>query len=121
MDIFAVIADPTRRAMLDMMRQGEYPAGAFVAAFPNVSQPAISQHLKVLRDAGLVAVRADKQRRFYTLKAEGLASVVDWVLRYRPSPPALPEAAKPPDERPVPKAPRAKPKPEAERTLDLFG
>ncbi|WP_404404246.1 ArsR/SmtB family transcription factor [Pelagibacterium halotolerans] len=122
MDVFAVIADPTRRAMLDMMRQGEHPAGAFVAAFPNVSQPAISQHLKVLRDANLVQVRADKQRRFYALKTEGLAAIAEWVKPYGSSPaPTAQEPAR--VEKSKPKSAKAKPKPkfEAELTLDLFG
>jgi len=115
MDIFAVIADPTRRAMLDMMANGERPAGDFVAAFPAVSQPAISQHLKVLRNGGMVEVRAERQRRFYRLKADALDIVRDWLAGFaaRPTVKIPPMRKKAPEPKPVP-VPQSV-------TLDLFG
>ena len=125
MDIFAVVADPTRRRMIEMLVGGELPAGAFVAAFPSVTQPAISQHLKVLRDAGVVTVRADRQRRLYSLVPGALVSLRDWVTPLvpvveTPAPEAVENVVV---ETPAkPKArPKPRPAPEPERTLDLFG
>lgn len=83
MDAFATLADPTRRRMLDMLAMRECTAGEFVDAFPGVSQPTISQHLKVLREAKLVTVRAEAQRRIYALRPEGLREVENWIARYR--------------------------------------
>jgi DNA-binding transcriptional ArsR family regulator len=83
MDIFATLADPTRRRMLDMLAMRDCSAGEFGDAFPRVSQPAISQHLKALRDARLVDVRPEAQRRIYSLRAEGLREVETWISRYR--------------------------------------
>ncbi len=115
MDLFAVIADPTRRKMIDMLLGGELPAGAFVAAFPGVTQPAISQHLKVLRDTGMVDMRADRQRRLYSLKAEALAPLVAWLA---PHVAPAAEAVEPvPEKKPRPKVKQA---PEPEMMLDLF-
>jgi DNA-binding transcriptional ArsR family regulator len=82
-DVFTALADPTRRAVLDLLTGGERPAGDLVAAFPTLTQPAISRHLRVLRDMGLVEVRAQAQRRIYTLRAERLAEVDAWLGRYR--------------------------------------
>jgi|TARA_A100001391_G_scaffold188842_1_gene159720 DNA-binding transcriptional ArsR family regulator len=125
MDIFAVVADPTRRRMIEMLVGGELPAGAFVAAFPSVTQPAISQHLKVLRDAGVVTVRADRQRRLYSLVPGALVSLRDWVTPLvpvveTPAPEAVENVVV---ETPAkPKArPKPRPAPEPELTLDLFG
>jgi len=83
MDVFATLADPTRRRMLDMLAMREFTAGELVEAFPGVSQPTISQHLKVLREAKLVTVRADAQRRIYTLRPEALREVDNFIARYR--------------------------------------
>jgi DNA-binding transcriptional ArsR family regulator len=124
MDIFAVVADPTRRRMIDMLVGGELPAGAFVAAFPGVTQPAISQHLKVLRDADVVTVRADRQRRLYSLVPNALAPLRDWVAPLVPTVEAAkPEMVESVVETPVKAKARPKPKPapEPELTLDLFG
>ncbi len=122
MDIFAVIADPTRRTMLDMMKAGERAAGEFVAAFPNVSQPAISQHLKVLRDGGLVSVRADKQRRIYALDSRGLAAARSWIESFETTPVAEPQSAETMKPKPA-RSTRIKPiEKQAEPVmLDLFG
>jgi DNA-binding transcriptional ArsR family regulator len=83
MDVFVAVAEPTRRAMLDLLADGERPAGDLVAAFPRLTQPAISRHLRVLRDIGLVEVRPDAQRRIYVLRAERLAELDAWLARYR--------------------------------------
>jgi DNA-binding transcriptional ArsR family regulator len=69
--------------MLDLLADGERPAGDLVAAFPTLTQPAISRHLRVLRDVGLVDVRPDAQRRIYTLRAERLSELDAWLARYR--------------------------------------
>jgi DNA-binding transcriptional ArsR family regulator len=83
MDVFAALADPTRRKVLDLLRAGERAAGELADAFPKHSQPAISRHLRVLREAGLVNVRPDEQRRVYSLRAEGLRELDAWLARYR--------------------------------------
>ena len=59
MDVFGAIADPSRRVMLDLLADGERPAGELVAALPSLTQPAVSRHLRVLREVGLVDVRVD--------------------------------------------------------------
>ena len=66
------VADPTRRAILRLVRDGELPAGQIAEHFPSMSRPAVSQHLKVLVDSGLVDVRPDGNRRFYRWRREGL-------------------------------------------------
>jgi DNA-binding transcriptional ArsR family regulator len=82
MDSLSALADPTRRRILEMLGTGEQPAGAIVARF-TVSPPAISQHLKVLREAGLVRVRVDGQRRIYSLDPGGLDAIEAWVAEVR--------------------------------------
>jgi DNA-binding transcriptional ArsR family regulator len=79
---FAVLAEPTRREILDLLRDGERPVGELVDAL-RMSQPAVSKHLRVLRDAGLVSVRADAQRRFYGLRPEPLGEIDEWLAPYR--------------------------------------
>jgi DNA-binding transcriptional ArsR family regulator len=66
------VADGTRRAILRLVRDDELPAGEIAAHFPSMSRPAVSQHLRVLADAGLVAVRPDGNRRLYRSRREGL-------------------------------------------------
>jgi DNA-binding transcriptional ArsR family regulator len=83
MDVFAAIADPTRRQVLDLLRGRELAAGELVEAFPHMTQPAISRHLRILREAGLVNVRPEQQRRVYALRPEGLAELDAWIARYR--------------------------------------
>ncbi|MEO0996819.1 MAG: metalloregulator ArsR/SmtB family transcription factor [Pseudomonadota bacterium] len=80
--VFAAIADPTRRVILDRLRAGEIGAGELAEQFP-VSRPAIARHVRVLRKAGLVSQRVDAQRRFYSLKPEALAAVDAWLAPYR--------------------------------------
>ncbi len=83
MDTFSAVADPTRRAMLDLLMKGERAAGDLVSAFPGISQPAVSKHLKVLREAGLVNVQVRAQQRIYSLKPEPLADLDSWVAKYK--------------------------------------
>lgn len=82
-DVFTVLADPTRRAVLDLLADGERTAGDLAQAAPALTQPAVSRHLRVLRDAGLVRVRVDGQRRVYRLDPAPLTEVDAWVDRYR--------------------------------------
>ena len=76
---FALLADPTRRRLLDELRVGERSVGALVDRLA-MTQPAVSKHLRALREAGLVSVRADAQRRIYRLDPDGLPSVFVSVL-----------------------------------------
>jgi DNA-binding transcriptional ArsR family regulator len=77
-----VLAEPHRRRILDVLREGERPVGDLVEAL-TLSQPAVSKHLRVLRDAGLVAVRADAQRRLYRVRPEPLEELDRWLAPYR--------------------------------------
>ncbi|PKN79511.1 MAG: transcriptional regulator [Chloroflexi bacterium HGW-Chloroflexi-9] len=82
MEVFEAVADPTRREILAMLRQRERTAGEVAEAF-SVSRPAISRHLRVLRECGLVAWRGEGQRRIYRLRAEPLSEVDRWLEDYR--------------------------------------
>src|SRR5262245_61505238 len=82
METFAALADPTRRRIVEMLAAGERSAGEIVQEF-DMSPPAISQHLKVLREAALVRVRAQAQRRIYTLDPRGLAALEVWIAEIR--------------------------------------
>ena len=73
------VADPTRRAILRLVRDGEQPAGEIAAHFPHMSRPAVSQHLRVLTDAGLLEVRPDGNRRLYRWRREGLRDAASFV------------------------------------------
>jgi DNA-binding transcriptional ArsR family regulator len=79
---FSALADPTRRAVLDLLRQGSLTAGRIAQAFP-VSRPAISKHLRRLRRAHLVQERRDGRHRFYQLNADPLRAVDSWLNQYR--------------------------------------
>lgn len=79
---FEVLAEPRRREILDLLRGGERPVGDLVDQL-GLSQPAVSKHLKVLRDAGLVDVRQDAQRRWYRLRLEPLTELDAWLAPYR--------------------------------------
>lgn len=78
MDSFTALSDPTRRRIVEMLGRGERAAGEITEKF-SISAPAISQHLKVLREARLVRVRVDGQRRIYSLDPAGLAAIDDWL------------------------------------------
>jgi DNA-binding transcriptional ArsR family regulator len=80
--VLHVIAEPTRRRILDVVRGGERSVTELVDAV-GVHQPGVSRHLKVLRDAGLVEVRRDAQRRMYRLRAEPLRDLDEWLEPYR--------------------------------------
>ncbi|MGH9007400.1 MAG: ArsR/SmtB family transcription factor [Acidimicrobiales bacterium] len=77
-----VLAEPSRRRILDLLREGERPVGELVSLM-TLTQPAVSKHLRVLREAGLVDVRADAQRRLYRVRAEPLAELDRWLEPYR--------------------------------------
>ncbi len=83
MDVFVAVADPNRRVLLDLLADGERTAGELAEALPGLTQPAVSHHLRVLREAGLVAVRAEGQRRVYRLRPEGLSELHLWAARHR--------------------------------------
>jgi len=83
MDTFTAISDPTRREVLDLLSRRERAAGELGKAFPTVSQPGMSRHLRVLREAGLVRVRKQDRHRVYSLHWEGLAPVEAWISKYR--------------------------------------
>ena len=80
--MFAVLAEPSRRRILDLLREGDRCVGDLVEGL-EMSQPGVSKHLKVLKEAGLVEVRADAQRRRYRLRAEPLAELDAWLEPYR--------------------------------------
>jgi DNA-binding transcriptional ArsR family regulator len=80
--IFQALADPTRRAVLDLLRKGVQPAGRIAEAFP-ISRPAISKHLRQLRKARLVVEHRSGRHRLYQLNAEPLKAVDHWLDHYR--------------------------------------
>ena len=80
--LFEILAEPTRRHVLDLLREQELTVGELVDAL-DMSQPAVSKHLRVLRDAGLVEARVDAQRRIYSLRPEPLAEMDAWLAPYR--------------------------------------
>ena len=80
--VFRALADPTRRAIFESLSRRESPVGELTSAL-HVSQPAVSQHLAVLREAGLVALRQDGRQRFYSAEPSGLAPLLDWLEHHR--------------------------------------
>ena len=82
MDTFSALADPTRRTIVEALAVGERSFGELAGRF-DISRPAVSQHLKVLREAGLVSARADAQRRIYRLEPAGLDEIDGWLDRVR--------------------------------------
>jgi DNA-binding transcriptional ArsR family regulator len=83
MSPFQVLAEPKRRLILDLLARGELPVNELVRRL-QMSQPLVSKHLRVLRDAGLVTSRIDAQRRVYALDAHPLTEIDEWLARYRP-------------------------------------
>lgn len=79
---FAALGDETRLAIVTELAKGERAVSQLVDAV-DISQPGVSQHLKVLRDAGLVRVRPDGQRRLYSLDAQGFRVIELWLERHR--------------------------------------
>ncbi|MDQ2668938.1 MAG: metalloregulator ArsR/SmtB family transcription factor [Gemmatimonadota bacterium] len=80
--LFEILAEPSRRRVLDLLLQHEHTVGELVDAL-DMTQPAVSKHLRVLRQARLVEARVDAQRRVYRLRAEPLAEVDAWLQPYR--------------------------------------
>lgn len=83
MDVFEAVAEPNRRVLLDLLAEGDRAAGELVASLPALTQPAVSRHLRILREVGLVEVRPDGQRRIYALRADGLVEIDNWISTYR--------------------------------------
>jgi DNA-binding transcriptional ArsR family regulator len=79
---FHALADPTRRAVLDLLRAGSQPAGRIASSFP-VSRPAISKHLRLLRRAHLVEERREGRHRLYSLNPQPLKGIDTWLAQYR--------------------------------------
>jgi len=79
---FDVVAEPSRRRILELLRDDDRPVNDLVDEL-GLSQPAVSKHLRVLRDAGLVDVRRDAQRRIYRLVPEPLVEIDDWLTPFR--------------------------------------
>jgi DNA-binding transcriptional ArsR family regulator len=82
MDALAALADPTRRRIVEGLARGPLSSGDIASRF-DISAPAISQHLKALREAGLVTVRAEAQRRIYELDPRGVDEVAAWIADIR--------------------------------------
>jgi DNA-binding transcriptional ArsR family regulator len=80
--MFEVLVEPHRRHILDLLREGEQTVGDLVSGL-GMSQPGVSKHLRVLREAGLVEVRAAGQRRLYRLRTEPLREIDEWLAPYR--------------------------------------
>jgi DNA-binding transcriptional ArsR family regulator len=81
-EVFEALADPTRRRIVELLAEDERSAGELAGQF-RVSRPAISKHLRVLREAGLVRVRGEAQRRIYRLEPEALGRAEGWLARHR--------------------------------------
>jgi DNA-binding transcriptional ArsR family regulator len=80
--VLRALADESRRTMLETLTHGPATAGELAALLP-IARPGVSRHLRVLREAGLVEVRREAQRRVYSLRLEPLAEVDEWLARYR--------------------------------------
>ncbi len=80
--MFAVLAEPNRRRILDLLGSSERPVGELVTEL-ELTQPAVSKHLRILREAGLVEVRGDAQRRLYRVRPEPLRAIDEWLTPYR--------------------------------------
>jgi DNA-binding transcriptional ArsR family regulator len=86
MHAFDVLGDPVRRRILELLAEGEHASGAIVEVIQRefgISQPAVSQHLKVLRDSGFASVRAEGPRRIYAFDPRPLSDIDAWIARFR--------------------------------------
>lgn len=86
MHAFDILGDPVRRRILELLADGEMPAGAIAAIICDefaITQPAVSQHLKVLRDNGFASVRPDRQRRLYAVNGSALRDIDEWLDAFR--------------------------------------
>lgn len=81
-DAFQILADPTRRRIVEVLREGERPVSDVVERL-HIHQSGVSRHLRILRDAGFVQVRPDGQRRFYSLRPEPFRDLDEWLAAYR--------------------------------------
>ena len=77
-DVFAALADPTRRRLVEVLRSGERPVGDLVDSVA-IAQPGVSRHLRILQEAGVVTVRPDGQRRLYSLRPQPLRELEAWA------------------------------------------
>lgn len=82
MSVFETVAEPRRRQILDLLRDNERAVGDLADAL-GISQPAVSKHLRVLRQSGLVTARVEAQRRVYQLRSDGLLALDEWLAPYR--------------------------------------
>ncbi len=82
MDVFTALADPTRRSIVEMLTHGELEAGAIAQRF-DISRPAVSRHLRMLRESDLVCARKEGTRRLYRLEGHALGEVAAWAERQR--------------------------------------
>jgi len=82
LDVFQVLADPTRRRIVEVLRAGEQPVGDVVEK-AGVHQSGVSRHLRILSESGFVSMRPDGQRRLYALKPDPFRELEEWVTRYR--------------------------------------
>jgi DNA-binding transcriptional ArsR family regulator len=80
--IFQALADPSRRAIFESLTRGEAGVNELTARF-DISQPAVSQHLATLKDAGLVNARRDGRRVYYRIRPRGMKPLIDWIAHYR--------------------------------------
>ena len=80
-DVFAILADPTRRLLVEILHDGERSVGDLVAAV-DIEQPGVSRHLRILHRAGLVTVRPSAQKRLYSLTPDALSGLEAWVRHY---------------------------------------
>ena len=83
MDVYAVLADPTRRRIIELLSDRVRTAGEIADRFPT-SRPAVSRHLRVLRESGVITSVRDAQHRVYTLNPGALDDVAAWIARYQP-------------------------------------
>jgi DNA-binding transcriptional ArsR family regulator len=82
MEVFEALADPTRRRIVELLAEGERSAGELAGEF-RLTRPGVSKHLRVLREAGVVDVRGEAQRRIYRLEPEALGTAEEWLARHR--------------------------------------
>jgi DNA-binding transcriptional ArsR family regulator len=82
LDVFEALADPTRRRIMDVLREGEQPVGDVVER-AGIHQSGVSRHLRILHESGFVSVRPDGQRRLYSLRPEPFAELEAWLAQYR--------------------------------------
>ena len=80
-DVFAILADPTRRRLVELLHEGEQSVSDLVDAV-DIHQPGVSRHLRILREAGFVSMRADGQRRLYALRREPFHELAEWMRKY---------------------------------------